>query len=423
MGIRALLSCPAGVEIRIPLFPFLFSIFLFLGACASPGEPTVRRAPVPAPITDLSAKQSGNGAVLAFSLPRDTIELRLLKRTPAIEIYRGFSSPAAQMPPTATVPLRNTAVAETSRAATPSVSAHNLSLVVTIPSALVSHYQQDGAIRYTDAWTPEVIQQHAGEFVTYMVRTAESQKESSPDSNLATLPVYQAPNPISDLKAQLALAAIDLSWTAPQQVLLRHSPAIDNYEIYRSELSSAVTSQKPATMPQVFPIPSAKEASTEPVKIATTPSTGYEDTQVTLGATYRYFVRSVVEYSGKPIESADSNVVTITMHDVFPPSIPTGLVLVPLSAENGTPAHIDLSWNVNPETDVAGYNVYRSEQEGTQGLRLNSQLLPTPVFSDMSAVAGRHYFYRVTAVDRSGNESKPSAAISGEIPAESQPKQ
>lgn len=85
-------------------------------------------------------------------------------------------------------------------------------------------------------------------------------------------------------------------------------------------------------------------------------------------------------------------------------------------AESETPAHLELSWAINSETDIAGYNVYRSEQEGTPGTRLNTEVLLTPAFRDMNAVPGRLYFYSVTAVDRTGNESAASAAVSGSVP-------
>jgi fibronectin type 3 domain-containing protein len=85
------------------------------------------------------------------------------------------------------------------------------------------------------------------------------------------------------------------------------------------------------------------------------------------------------------------------------------------------PGQLELSWNISPETDLAGYNVYRTEQSGVQGTHLNSELLPTPAFRDMNAVPGRTYFYSVTAVDRSGNESAASEPASGEVPTEAPP--
>jgi fibronectin type 3 domain-containing protein len=82
---------------------------------------------------------------------------------------------------------------------------------------------------------------------------------------------------------------------------------------------------------------------------------------------------------------------------------------------------VELSWAISPETDNAGYNVYRSEQVGVLGTRLNAEPLLTPAFRDMNGLPGRRYFYSVTAVDRSGNESAPSAAVSEGVPAEGQP--
>jgi bacillopeptidase F len=70
---------------------------------------------------------------------------------------------------------------------------------------------------------------------------------------------------------------------------------------------------------------------------------------------------------------------------------------------------IELSWSISLETDLAGYRVYRSEQEGARGQLLNPDLLPTPAFRDTSVQPGHRYWYAVTAVDFAGNESAPGA--------------
>src|SRR5580692_10697761 len=147
----------------------------------------------------------------------------------------------------------------------------------------------------------------------------------------------------------------------------------------------------------------------------------YLDAQVQFGNTYTYSVRSVVQLAGQEMESADSNRLTILARDMFPPAAPQGLVVVFVPAPAGQHARLELYWAISPETDLAGYNVYRSEQAGVQGTRLNNDLLPTPAFQDMNTVPGPTYFYSVTAVDRSDNESLASAAVSGTMPAESQP--
>ncbi len=143
----------------------------------------------------------------------------------------------------------------------------------------------------------------------------------------------------------------------------------------------------------------------------------FRDTQITFGNTYTYSVRSVAQYQDVQLESSDSNLVTVTPRDMFPPAAPQGLVVVSVPAHDGAPAHLDLSWSISPENDIAGYNIYRTEQQGARGEKLNPQLLLTPSFRDMNVVSGRRYFYTVTAVDRAGNESAASAAVSGEMPA------
>jgi fibronectin type 3 domain-containing protein len=166
-----------------------------------------------------------------------------------------------------------------------------------------------------------------------------------------------------------------------------------------------------------------KQASTRMALIAALPAsaTAYLDSQFDFGTTYSYSVRSVVENSGKELESADSNVPVVLAKTALPPAAPENLVAVSVPAQPGAPAHIELSWQISPEPDVAGYNLYRSGQAGVPGTRQNMELLLTPAFRDMNVVPSGRYSYSVTAVDRSGNESSPSAAVSGEVPAESPP--
>ncbi len=76
---------------------------------------------------------------------------------------------------------------------------------------------------------------------------------------------------------------------------------------------------------------------------------------------------------------------------------------------------VELSWSINLETDLAGYRVYKSEQEGTKGQLVNADLLPTPAVRDTSVEPDHRYWYTVTAVDRAGNESPPCAPAVVEV--------
>ena len=123
-------------------------------------------------------------------------------------------------------------------------------------------------------------------------------------------------------------------------------------------------------------------------------------------------MRSVIPVADDELESSDSQPVTVTPRDTFPPAAPQGLVAALLPGPAPVTVLVELSWSINLETDLAGYRVYRSEQEGGRGQQLlTPDLLPTPAVRDTSVVPGHRYWYTVTAVDRAGNESAPGAPV------------
>jgi hypothetical protein len=103
------------------------------------------------------------------------------------------------------------------------------------------------------------------------------------------------------------------------------------------------------------------------------------------------------------------------MRDTFPPHAPTGLEAVPGGATVADRS-IDLSWTPNTDPDLVGYNVYRQDVDsrgvvaGTAA-RLNTTPVAGPAYRDQTAMTGRRYAYRITAVDSAGNESAPSADV------------
>jgi len=378
-------------------FLFLLLLAVFAGGCAAPAEPIERKQLVPEAVTDLSASQTGNDVTLTFTLPKKTVENRPLKQAVEIEIYRDFVASAAAGAPSAS--------AQTAPA--------NPTLLLTIPSSAAQKYETQGEFRFSDSLKDQDFTHHAGAEALYIVRTRASKKGASPNSNPASLRIYPAPDPIADVKTEVTHSAVVLTWTAPQKTIAGPAPEISGYNIYRAELETAVSS--PAGPAGAAQNPLAKSP---PAKIGESDSTTFSDRQAQFDTTYIYSVRSVARYPGEALESADSNFATVTPKDIFPPAAPQGLVVLYVPAAGGTAAHIELSWAVNPETDIAGYNVYRTEQEGVAGTRLNSSLLLTPAFRDMNVAPGRRYFYTTTAVDRSGNEGPASAAASGGVPAE-----
>jgi arabinogalactan endo-1,4-beta-galactosidase len=86
--------------------------------------------------------------------------------------------------------------------------------------------------------------------------------------------------------------------------------------------------------------------------------------------------------------------------DVTPPSPPTGLTAT------GGAGIVSLDWNDNNETDLAGYNVYRSLTSGGAYTKVNPSILSSSNYIDGNVVGGTTYYYVVTAVDTSSNSNE-----------------
>ena len=363
-----------------PILPFLFSIFLFSVGCGAPGEPTPPVPPVPTAITDLTAHQAGDGVELTFTLPSRSISGEKLASLPAIEILRGAVK-AGDL-----------------------ADAKSLRLVYTIPGALAESYRAEGRLRFTDPIAPEETKTHPGGAVAYIVRTRASQKRTSADSNAVVLRVFPVPAPISSVEARVTESAIELSWPVPTNATAEAASMITGYRIYRAEIHLPAASSPTQVPPQ-------GKAELHVAPLAPSDTNSYRDSSFIFDQTYVYVVRSVVQAEGRELESSDSQPVTVTPRDTFPPAAPQGLVAALLPGAAQGAVVVDLSWSINLETDLAGYRVYRSAQEGARGELLTPDLLPTPALRDTSVQPGHRFWYIVTAVDRAGNESAPGVPV------------
>ena len=82
------------------------------------------------------------------------------------------------------------------------------------------------------------------------------------------------------------------------------------------------------------------------------------------------------------------------------PVAPAGLTAT------GSVSGVALRWRGNAETDLDGYNVYRSASEGGEYTKLNTRgPISASSFNDAQAPKGARSYYRVTAVDAAGSES------------------
>jgi hypothetical protein len=133
--------------------------------------------------------------------------------------------------------------------------------------------------------------------------------------------------------------------------------------------------------------------------------------------------------AGTPVTLSPSQGMTITVQ--FSPSAPgsvSGNVSI-VSNASGSPAKVTLSgagvqptthsvalnWTASTST-VSGYNVYRSTTNGSGYSIINSGLVGTLTYVDSTVQNGITYYYVMTAMDSSGNESKYSNQATAVIP-------
>jgi hypothetical protein len=361
----------------------IFASVLVVG-CGAPGVPTPPSPPVPVAIADLAAQQAGDGAQLTFSVPGKTIAGDRLSSPPAIEILRGHAKPDG----------------------TPDLKSFRV--VYTIPGALVSNYATKDVLQFTDPIPPVETKAHAGALVAYRVRTRVSEKRASADSNTVLVRIFPVPERISSIEVRVTESAIELNWPAPSRTAAGDAITVSGYRVYRGELDPASSVGTTEELSQA-------KWRARPALLASPDANGYRDTSFEFGKTYLYVVRSAILVENNPLESSDSAPSVVAPLDTFPPAAPQGVVAAVLTGDTPGSLVIDLSWSINLENDLAGYRIYRSEQQDSRGQPVNAELLPTPAVRDTSVQAGHRYWYTVTAVDRAGNESAPSSPAVADV--------
>ncbi len=191
-----------------------------------------------------------------------------------------------------------------------------------------------------------------------------------------------APAAPTGLSATPGESMVSLNWNDNNEVDL------DGYNVYRSTTSGG------------------DAGGYDKLNSSLLTDSNYTDNDIIGGVTY-YYVVTAVDTSLN--ESNDSNEVSATPTDTTPPSVPTGLTATPGSEV------VSLDWDDNSESDLDGYNVYRSTTSGggAGGYdKLNSSLLTSSDYTDSDVISGTTYYYVVTAIDKTSNESGYSSEVS-----------
>jgi fibronectin type 3 domain-containing protein len=231
--------------------------------------------------------------------------------------------------------------------------------------------------------------------IRYAIRFVNSSGQKAAFSNTFLIePTSKIASSPSDLVAKASQESISLRWHAPTTNVDGSSPAsILGYNVYRS-----ISAKEPA-----------KLLNQTPVK-----ATEFNDEFFEFEKDYFYFVRAVSLGTGAaPVESAESNIVKFKAVDVFPPSAPGSITLA------AAPGVISIFFAVNPEKDVIGYKIYRSEDPDIpkeQWKLLTPELSKTNTYQDLRLPSGKVIYYYITAVDKFGNVSQPSEVVSERVP-------
>ena len=361
--------------VKLKSGPCLLALVTLAG-CGSPGVPLPPSLELARPVSDLRAVRKGNTVYLTWSVPEGTTDRHNIRHPGPTEVCRALGTTMHDCGvAVAKIPFAKPPVA-TKAAPKPQLS-------------------------YSDQLPTNLQAENPTSTVDYAVRVLNSYGRSAGLSNQVQVPAAPTLPPPADFQAQLTAEGIRLTWkpVTPQTDIpgLRYV-----YRVYRREAgASGETVAGEVALADEIP-PSLLDRSFE-----------WEKTY-----DYRLTVVTVIAQekgTEQQVEGEDTPSVTVVAHDVFPPTTPTGLQAV--FSGPGQKPFIDLIWAPDTESDLAGYNVYRHEQD-SQPVKLNSEPVKAPTFRDTEILPGHQYSYSVSAVDVRGNESPRSEEASETVPSQ-----
>jgi hypothetical protein len=344
-----------------------------LSGCGKIGDPLPPIPRAPLIVNELSVTQQGSRLILSFPLVRPPRSAQLER----IDIYRLIEPDTAP------------------RGLTEEEFAGRATVISTIPG----EQAKVGSTTITHLDPLDLRQQAKGLRYRYAIRLFNRDGRGADFSNYATItPLTELAAAPARPTAALTQTEIVITWPPPEANENGTRPAnIAGYNLYRKVGESvAKLNPQPLTAPH------------------------FVDKSFQFGVTYEYFVRSLSAQLPSPsnaklndaVEGNASEALVLTPKDTFAPTTPTSITIASINGQ------VSLFWPSNPEADLAGYNVYRSEDETAspdKWLRLNARLHTPTTFRDDRVQVGKRYFYQITALDTAGNESARSETVSDTV--------
>lgn len=346
-----------------------------LPGCGTPGAPQPPSLNLPDAVGDLWASRAGNEVTLSWTMPKRNTDRTVIKGEVAVRVCRR----------------------ENDTRGAGAIACHGIGPDLMLAPAASGSYKET---------LPAELMTGAPRPVSYFVELRNKRGRSAGLSNAAVVLAGEAPSQIAGLKADVRKQGVVLSWTS-------------NGENTAVRLERRLLS--PAQKVEHGPLAPPPEAENQNLVVEAGNEGHAIDKTVRFGRRYAYRAQRVarVDVNGKTLEldGAFSPAVDVDVDDVFPPAVPTGLVAVGTSEENGGAPAIDLSWQPDTEPDVAGYIVYRREEGGAWQRVSAATPVVEPAFHDAQVLVGHSYQYAVSAVDKGGHESAKSAEAQETVPA------
>lgn len=369
----------------------VLALLAFAG-CGSPGVPLPPSLELARPVSDLRAVRKGNTVFLTWSAPDATTDRHNIRHPGPTEICRVVGKVMREC---------GAAVERVPFVRPPA------------PTAAAPKFQR----QFSDQLPASLLAENSTSMLVYAVSVLNSYGKSAGLSNQVQVPAVPTLPPPENFEAQLTADGVRLTWKPvnPQGVHPKDIPGVRYlYRVYRRE-AGATAGSVAGEAPLAGDVPPAGEVLSKDAAPASLLDSGFiwEKTYE-----YRLTVVTIVASENaaeQQVEGDDTPAITVVAHDVFPPAVPTGLQAV--FSGPGQKTFIDLIWAPDTEADLAGYNIFRREQEG-QPVKVNSDLVKAPTFRDTDVLAGHQYVYSVSAIDVRGNQSARSEEASETVPTE-----
>ena len=329
-------------------------------ACGKRGPPLLPEPRGPLPPLEVAARQFGEQIIVAFEVPQPRGP-RVAQQPVRAELVRVDYAPGVEAPPDPDAFRRRGDVV-----------------------AIREDQPLDSGARLQLADSSQVA---VGWTLRYGVRVLDRRGRSSPLVVARDLVPVEPPPAPSGLSAEATADGVRLTWKPPAG--LENS----RFNLYRSQ-SGEVPAERPLNAAPL-----------------TTPE--FLDSEVEVGRTYEYQIRTTAADEPPFRESASNPTVSVLAQDRFAPAAPQGLVVV----QEGSA--VRLFWNPNEERDLSGYRVYRRKRGG-EWIRIGPDPVTESLYLDDAVSVGDQLAYYITAVDRASppNESSPSETAEVNLAAE-----